>query len=620
MKKIFVLLFAAAVAMSAAAGVQIKAKNVSPNANKTKSLRSENVMTRNSSKVLDATQLNVMDWSAREAANHMLKADGNIVWDFEDEAQLADWMVLDNDGDGYNWEYIYDSSMTTHSGYGIMSSASYDNPSYTALYPDNWLISPKVVLNGKVGVYACGQDPSYAYEVFAIYVCVGDPTNINDFVKISNDFTTSGTMKLYTADLSEYEGQEGCIAIRHYNVTDMFRLNVDDITIGDIEEGTDPEPQPEVNVIYDIPAGLPVMTFYRNTGYIASGWGISAGHTDGKINVAFDEANGEVYVQNPLWWVDTYNAWVKGTYTETENGCMITIPVGQYLYWSDAYQYGIQLMWGRTYVYEDYDEYGELGYYLGSEVDERAEEIEMMIADGQLYLLNCEGDIDAEFPDWANATGMMGIYSDDLSFLTLEFVNNEAPMGYVVNLVPAVPANPSVTEWYDCGDESGFSRLYFTLPTTDVDGNMIDPEYLSYSIFVDNGNGPELFTFPAADYTYDLYEDITVVDYALYSSAVDFTSGYCYFYRTNADGYEPLFTQDIGIQVYYTVDGVKNHSDFVWLYGGVHSGVNELANGKTVANVRYYNVAGQEMAQPSGMTIQVTTYTDGTRSAVKVVK
>ena len=37
-------------------------------------------------------------------------------------------------------------------------------------------------------------------------------------------------------------------------------------------------------------------------------------------------------------------------------------------------------------------------------------------------------------------------------------------------------------------------------------------------------------------------------------------------------------------------------------------------------NVRYFNVAGQEMAQPNGLTIQVTTYTDGTTSAVKVVK
>ena len=48
--------------------------------------------------------------------------------------------------------------------------------------------------------------------------------------------------------------------------------------------------------------------------------------------------------------------------------------------------------------------------------------------------------------------------------------------------------------------------------------------------------------------------------------------------------------------------------------------VEEVMAGKTVANVRYYNVAGQEMAQPSGMTIQVTTYTDGTTAAVKVVK
>ena len=45
-----------------------------------------------------------------------------------------------------------------------------------------------------------------------------------------------------------------------------------------------------------------------------------------------------------------------------------------------------------------------------------------------------------------------------------------------------------------------------------------------------------------------------------------------------------------------------------------------MTTGKTVASVRYFNVAGQEMAQPEGMTIMVTTYTDGTTSAVKVVK
>ena len=50
------------------------------------------------------------------------------------------------------------------------------------------------------------------------------------------------------------------------------------------------------------------------------------------------------------------------------------------------------------------------------------------------------------------------------------------------------------------------------------------------------------------------------------------------------------------------------------------TGLSELLEGKTVAGVRYYNLVGQEMAQPAGMTIVVTTYTDGTTSAVKVVK
>lgn len=41
---------------------------------------------------------------------------------------------------------------------------------------------------------------------------------------------------------------------------------------------------------------------------------------------------------------------------------------------------------------------------------------------------------------------------------------------------------------------------------------------------------------------------------------------------------------------------------------------------KSVAGVRYYNLAGQEMQQANGLTIMVTTFTDGTTSAVKVMK
>ena len=50
------------------------------------------------------------------------------------------------------------------------------------------------------------------------------------------------------------------------------------------------------------------------------------------------------------------------------------------------------------------------------------------------------------------------------------------------------------------------------------------------------------------------------------------------------------------------------------------TGLVELDANKTVAGVRYFNMAGQEMQEANGMTIVVTTYTDGTTSTVKVVK
>ena len=49
--------------------------------------------------------------------------------------------------------------------------------------------------------------------------------------------------------------------------------------------------------------------------------------------------------------------------------------------------------------------------------------------------------------------------------------------------------------------------------------------------------------------------------------------------------------------------------------------VNELGNGKTVARVDYFNMAGQQIDHPdSGVTLVVTTYTDGTRTTNKIIR
>jgi len=83
------------------------------------------------------------------------------------------------------------------------------------------------------------------------------------------------------------------------------------------------------------------------------------------------------------------------------------------------------------------------------------------------------------------------------------------------------------------------------------------------------------------------------------------------------------FTQDgwYRIEAYAVADG-KLPSDPI-AYEFVVSpstGIDEMMSSKQVAGTRYFNMAGQEMQQANGMTIVVTTYTDGTTNATKVMK
>ena len=156
----------------------------------------------------------------------------SIEWDFENEEQMALWELVDADGDGYNWQYFNNTGltsgrMTAHGGEGLIASASYDNDLSIALNPDNWLISPMVKLDGILSFWAAGQDPSYAAEVFGVFVS----TDKVNWTQIGEDITATGTYKEYSFDLSSRAGEEGYFAIRHYNVTDQFWLNIDDISL-----------------------------------------------------------------------------------------------------------------------------------------------------------------------------------------------------------------------------------------------------------------------------------------------------------------------------------------------------------------------------------------------------
>ncbi len=137
------------------------------------------------------------------------------------------WTCIDSDGDGYNWGYTGFGMDDTYAAY----SASYIND-IGALTPDNWLISPQLDLQGFFEVWLLGQDNSDYVEHYAIYVSTTGYT-ISDFTSTTPlvEGNTTNTYQRATANLSSYSGQQGWIAIRHYNCTNQYMFCVDNFGV-----------------------------------------------------------------------------------------------------------------------------------------------------------------------------------------------------------------------------------------------------------------------------------------------------------------------------------------------------------------------------------------------------
>lgn len=365
-----------------------------------------------------------------------------------------------------------------------------------------------------------------------------------------------------------------------------------------------------VDIITEQPEGT-VVSYQRDGEYMyTSLYGFMTDYQTGRVKVVYADDGKTVYIQDILCYGEGTGVWVVGELSE--DGTMISVPLGQYIAYNDEYGYGVVLAWGSTDVIDLGDDF----YWLDFYADEQVETVNYAVdpENGTITMLDSEGSLDNPYPYDCVATGLAGLWSDDGSVATIEWGSTWTQLG---DAAPAVPANPEVIEFFDCGDETGFTRFDFNINLVDVDGNPLDPDGLTYSIFTDND---QLFVF---DYeTYGLNNgfdtDMTEIPYAY--SGYDFYLRRVYFYRTNT-GDNPFFNWRIGIQLTYTIDGVTNKSDIVYLEVYPNpTAVDEVNAGKTVAGVRYFNMAGQEMAQPSGMTIQVTTYSDGTTSAAKVIK
>jgi len=166
-------------------------------------------------------------------------------FEFSSDALENGWTSVDQDGDGNNW-FVYGNaavgSTVTHGGEYAIASASWASGS-GALTPNNWLISPAIDLSAQSGTikasyFIKGQDPSWPNEHYK--VCVSTTTaDVASFTNIAYEETIPASgWNERTIDLSSYAGQTIYLAFVHYNITDMFYIVLDDLSVY-VDQSTD---------------------------------------------------------------------------------------------------------------------------------------------------------------------------------------------------------------------------------------------------------------------------------------------------------------------------------------------------------------------------------------------
>ena len=133
---------------------------------------------------------------------------------------------------------------------------------------------------------------------------------------------------------------------------------------------------------------------------------------------------------------------------------------------------------------------------------------------------------------------------------------------YLESVTPATPANATDLVWTPGDGTDWSSKFEFDIiPPVDVDGNALLQSNVSYSIFYDYDQ-PYTFLYEEYgpyDYLHGMTGDMTEIPFSLIHGYI--TPGAIHFLH------KPDFWR-IGVQVYYTIDGVRSASDIVYLMIG----------------------------------------------------
>lgn len=224
-------------------------------------------------------------WENKDFSN----GGGQFAYDF-DNGVLDGWQTIDADGDGYNWRLTTDilGPGNGHNGsrYCVVSQ-SFTNDTDSPLTPDNYLVTADKYLikdGSQLSFYICAQDATWAAEHYGIAISTTGNSNPEDFTMIweetlsakgGND-SKQGAWYLKRIDLSDYAEQEIYIAFRHFNCTDQYMVNVDDIVLVNETKGA------KAVVSYDVYLD-DVLEATVTTNYYQHNTEISEGHHVTKV-------------------------------------------------------------------------------------------------------------------------------------------------------------------------------------------------------------------------------------------------------------------------------------------------------------------------------------------------
>ncbi|MBR6292527.1 MAG: choice-of-anchor J domain-containing protein [Bacteroidales bacterium] len=150
----------------------------------------------------------------------------------------ADWTNIDADGDEYAWEITSDvyGQASGVDGSEAACSRSYVN-SLGALTPDNYLVTPELEFAGEYTLtyQVNAQDAEWPEEHYAVMVgTVANGAFTPTATVFEETLTASkaqGAWLSRSISLKDYKGQKLSVAFRHYNCTDMFVMNLDNVKV-----------------------------------------------------------------------------------------------------------------------------------------------------------------------------------------------------------------------------------------------------------------------------------------------------------------------------------------------------------------------------------------------------